>query len=146
MTPYLRNCLLFFAGAAAFSCQAPLFAGAAQDFDQAGMALYRAGQYEKAIQYFNNAVQADPGDAKAYEDMGNAYMKLDDKPNALASYQKALNLNPNDPTLQTLVDNLGGQMGENNSAADENSPEEAPAPQPAPQGYLVTPGRPSSRW
>jgi tetratricopeptide (TPR) repeat protein len=141
MTRFLKNCLVLLAGVAAFSSPALLFAGAAQDFDQAGQALYRAGQYEKSIQYFNNAVEADPNDAQAYEDMGNAYMKLDDKPNALASYQKALNLNPNDPTLQTLVDNLSGQMGDN-TPAEDNAPEQSQSSQPAPQTYSVTPGRP----
>ncbi|MGH7739564.1 MAG: tetratricopeptide repeat protein [bacterium] len=95
-------------GVWALSGSARLLADSAQDYDQAGLALFRAGQYAKSIQYFNNAVQADPNDGQAYEDMGNAYLKLDDKSNALASYQKAQQLNPNDATLQALVDSLGG--------------------------------------
>src|SRR5271154_2708700 len=89
---------------AAFTGKA--FAETAQEYDQAGMALFRAGLYEKSIQYFNNAVQADPNDEPGYQDMGDAYMKLDDKPNALKAYQQALQLNPDNQTLKIMVENL----------------------------------------
>ncbi len=128
MTHSWKNLLLLAAGFCPFLAGSPLFADAARDYDQAGMALFRAGQYEKSIQYFNNAVQADSTDWQAYEDMGNAYMKLDDKPNALSSYQKALQLNPGDSTLQALVDNLNDQAGTGTSTEDQTQPETASTP------------------
>jgi tetratricopeptide (TPR) repeat protein len=115
-----------------FLASTPTFADPSQDYDQAGMALFRAGQYEKSIQYFNNAVQADSTNWQAYEDMGNAYMKTDDKPNALSSYQKALQLNPGNSTLQALVDNLSDQTGSPTSTGDGTQPQ-ALNPPAAPQ-------------
>ncbi|HET9869410.1 MAG TPA: tetratricopeptide repeat protein [bacterium] len=111
MTRSLKTLSAWTLTAGAFACAGSLWAGSAQDYDQAGLALFRAGQYEKAVQYFSNAVQADPNDAQAYEDMGNAYLKLGDKPNALNAYQSALKLKPGDTTLQALVDSLGGSGG-----------------------------------
>jgi Tetratricopeptide repeat len=122
-----------------FLASTPTFADPSQDYDQAGMALFRAGQYEKSIQYFNNAVQADSTNWQAYEDMGNAYMKMDDKPNALSSYQKALQLNPGNSTLQALVDNLNDQTGSTASTGDGTQPQ-ALTPPAAPQdnsGYAA---------
>lgn len=115
-----KKYLVLSLGVWALSGSARLFADSAQDYDQAGLALFRAGQYAKSIQYFNNAVQADPNDGQAYEDMGNAYLKLDDKSNALASYQKAQQLNPNDATLQALVDSLGGSTSSGNENSDQS--------------------------
>ncbi len=128
MTRSWKNLLSLFLGFSPFLACSPLFAAAAQDYDQAGMALFRAGQYEKSIQYFNNAVQADATDWQGYEDMGDAYMKLDDKPNALSSYQKALQLNPGDSTLQALVDSLSDQVGTGTAAEDQTQPETSNPP------------------
>jgi hypothetical protein len=128
MNPSWKTLSLLSAGLCPFLASAPLFAAAAQDYDQAGMALFRAGQYEKSIQYFNNAVQVDSTDWQGYEDMGNAYLKLDDKPNALSSYQKALQLKPGDSTLQALVDNLTDQVGSGTSTEDQTQPETSNPP------------------
>lgn len=54
-----------------------------------GMALYRAGQYQKAATYFLNAIQANPSDWKSYEDLGGAYERLNDPVDALDVYRKA---------------------------------------------------------
>lgn len=86
-----------------------------QDYKEGGMALFRAGQYDKALVYFNNAVQADPTDWQAYEDLGNTYAKLNDLANARDAYQKSLQIHPNNPTVQVLMDNLG-------NGSDETSP------------------------
>jgi tetratricopeptide (TPR) repeat protein len=132
MTQSWRILLFLSAGLCPFLASTPTFADPSQDYDQAGMALFRAGQYEKSIQYFNNAVQADSTNWQAYEDMGNAYMKVDDKPNALSSYQKALQLNPGNSTLQALVDNLNDQTG-SPASNDEDTQSQALNPPAAPQ-------------
>ena len=97
-----------------------LWAAGAQDYKEGGMALFRAGQYEKALAYFKNAVQADPNDAEAYQDLGNTYVKMNDSANARDAYQKSLQINPNNTNVQSSLDNLGGS-----SAA--NPPPSAPA-------------------
>ncbi|HVM32179.1 MAG TPA: tetratricopeptide repeat protein, partial [bacterium] len=127
---HLKKTLFFLAaGWGSLTMGGAAFAESAQDYEQAGMALFRAGQYEKAIDYFNNAVKADPNDAQAYEDRGDAYMKLNDKANAFSSYQAALQLDPGNPTLQTLVENLEGQtLSADSPAPTADASQQAQAP------------------
>ncbi len=106
-----------------------LWAAGAQDYKEGGMALFRAGQYGKALVYFQNAVQADSNDAEAYEDLGNTYAKLNDIPNARNAYEKSLQINPNNSTLRVLLDNLGSANPPPSSPAHlEDSNYTAPAP------------------
>jgi tetratricopeptide (TPR) repeat protein len=94
------------------------------DLDYQGQSLYQRGLYAKAIGYYQMAVQADPNNAQAYQDMGNAYMKLNDQANALMAYQKSLALNPDNPTLKVMVDNMSA-----NTTAPAAAPQaQAPAP------------------
>ena len=83
-----------------------------QELEQLGQATYVKGFYDKAVTYFLQAVQADPNNAQAYEDMGNAYMKQDDQADALSAYQKSLAINPNNATLKVMVDNLSANAPE----------------------------------
>jgi tetratricopeptide (TPR) repeat protein len=85
-----------------------LWAATSQDLRQMGQALNQKGLYSKALAYFQQAVQADPNDWQSYEGMGDAYMDMNDNVQALSAYQKSLRINPNNPTVQTQVQNLGG--------------------------------------
>ena len=78
----------------------------AQEYDDLGSALYRQGLYAKSIPYFQNAVQADPTDWQGYENLGNAYFKINANPDALSAYQKSLQINPNNSTLENIVQTL----------------------------------------
>ncbi len=76
------------------------------DYRQMGEALYQKGLYNKALDYFNRAVQADPNDWQAYQELGDTYLKLNDDSSALGAYNKSLEINPNNASLKTTVDNL----------------------------------------
>jgi len=91
----------------------------AQEYDELGMSLYRQGLYAKAITYFQNAVQADPTDWEGYENLGNAYFKINDNADALSAYQKSLQVNPNNSTLENIVQNMQGNTA---PAAAANAP------------------------
>jgi hypothetical protein len=108
----------------------------ATEYKEEGTALFNAGQYPKALVYFNNAVQADPQDWESYEDLGDAYYKLNDVPSALGAYQHSLQLHPDNPTLQTLVDNLqpsGTSDGDSNDTTQDSQVGMAtPLPTPTP--------------
>ena len=124
-----------------------------QEYDQLGQAVFQKGLYDKAVGYFQQAVQADPNNAQAYEDLGNAYMKQNDQSDAVAAYQKSLKINPNNPTLKVMVDNLNSTAVPNsstvatepstNDTVEEQQPAQktivikrrAPRPQPAPVNY-----------
>jgi tetratricopeptide (TPR) repeat protein len=103
-----------------FLLPALTMAAEAKDYKDGGMALFRAGQYEKALDYFKNAVQADPNDWEAYQDLGDTYAKLNDSADARDAYQKSLQINPNNSTVQVSLDNLGG--------ASPSVPPSQPAP------------------
>jgi tetratricopeptide (TPR) repeat protein len=83
-----------------------LLATTGVEFRIQGMALYKAGQYQKAVTYFLNAIQANPKDWKSDEDLGSAYERLNDPVDALAAYRKSLRLNPGDANLRIYVKRL----------------------------------------
>ena len=125
LVPFLSLCLL-----APFS----LWAAAGQDYREGGEALLRAGLYSKAIHYFQKAVQADPQDWQAYEDLGDASAKTDDLAGAREAYQKSLQLNPDNPKVRVLLENLGGSPNPPvNQFDSEDNVNSAPVrPNPAP--------------
>lgn len=92
----------------------------ATDYRDMGQALYQKGLYAKAVDYFRQAVAADPNDWQSYQAMGDAYMKMDSKVEALDAYQKSLKINPDNSQVRTQVDNLtaaGIQAPSNNAAS-----------------------------
>ncbi len=80
----------------------------ALEYDDIGMDAYRKGLYTKAVEYFQKAVEADPTDWQAYQEMGDAYSKSGDKEDALDAYEKSLKLHPDNPSLRVRVAELKG--------------------------------------
>lgn len=48
--------------------------------------------YQKAFAFFKMNIDNYPASANAYDSMGDFYVELNDKTNAIATYQKALSL------------------------------------------------------
>lgn len=86
-------------------------AATAQDYIAAGNQFYQAKDLNKAVLYYKAAVQMDPNNAAAHQSLGSAYYGLGQKPEALAEYQKALAINPNNPQLSSFVQTLQAQVG-----------------------------------
>ncbi len=55
-----------------------------------GFAAYQANKYQEAIEYFNKAIEASANISKSHEFIANAYTKLKQYKNAVASYEKAI--------------------------------------------------------
>jgi tetratricopeptide (TPR) repeat protein len=55
-----------------------------------GYAAMQANKNEEALSYFDKAIEAGANVSKCYEYKGSVYNKMKDYPNALASYEKAL--------------------------------------------------------
>ncbi|GEM_PF-1622976 len=102
----------------------------AQEYDELGMSLYRQGLYAKAISYFKNAVQADSTDWEGYENLGNAYFKINDNADALSAYQSSLQINPSNTTLENIVQSMqanGVTAADNLAAANPPANNTQPA-------------------
>lgn len=77
------------------------FADLAQSRDQfvKGNMLYEQGQFEEAITHFEKATEIAES-AELYYNLGNAYFKTNQIPQAILNYERALKLNPNDSDIQ----------------------------------------------
>jgi len=75
-----------------------------------GHKYLKAGQYDKAIQYYNASAKTQPT-YQAYQFLGTAYYKKGDTANAKAAYEKSLQLNPNNTGVRNILAKLGGGDG-----------------------------------
>ncbi|MCW5314275.1 tetratricopeptide repeat protein [Nostoc sp. KVJ3] len=69
---------------------------AQQKLYQEGVNKYDVGNYEGAIEDFNQVIQSDPKNAMAYNRRGDAYYRLGDYEQAKADSSQAILLNPQD--------------------------------------------------
>ena len=105
------------------------------DYYNAGLQLYKAQNYQQAIQYFSAAIQIDPTDSSALQGRANSYYSLGQYQQALDDYQKVQTLQPN-PQLASMIQALQAKLGTNAATAaplpgQATSPE-APLAPPSP--------------
>jgi tetratricopeptide (TPR) repeat protein len=62
--------------------------------------LYREQQYEEAIRIYEQILRQDYESASLHFNLGNAYLKESRLGQAIASYLRALRINPRDPDIQ----------------------------------------------
>ena len=72
--------------------------------------LYDQKQYNKAIEWYQRALELDPKNVNGHTDLGTAYFYTGRPQDALREYDKSLEINPqHEPTLlNTIVVNLEG--------------------------------------
>jgi len=99
-TAGLLLALIFFSGSSV------IFAATSDQYLAAGDQLYQAQDFNKALLYYKAAVQVDPQNWKAYLSLGNCEYSMGDRENAINNFQKSLNINPNNPSLQSFVNQL----------------------------------------
>jgi tetratricopeptide (TPR) repeat protein len=61
---------------------------------QQGYAHVEAGEYERAIEDYDRAIDIDPDDALAYNDRGVAYFALGEYERAIEDYDRAIEIDP----------------------------------------------------
>ncbi len=82
---------------AAWQLRSPkLVSDAQQTLYQEGVNKYESGNYEGAVEDFNQAIKLDPQNALAYNRRGDAYYRLGDYEQAQADSSQAILLNPQD--------------------------------------------------
>ena len=68
----------------------------AEEWNEKGNSFVTSGEYEKAIDCFDKAIELDPNYALAYRNRGNAYKDLGRYERAIEDYDKAIELDPDD--------------------------------------------------
>ncbi len=71
-----------------------------------GYQLLRANKVQDAIRIFQLNIEAFPNSANPYDSLGEAYMDAGDKPQAIANYQKSLQLNPKNHNAVVMLQKL----------------------------------------
>ncbi|WP_447980124.1 tetratricopeptide repeat protein [Candidatus Nitrospira bockiana] len=85
------------------AADAPLFApaaSAARAANDEGVGHYQQGHWDVAMEHFQKAVKADANSAVVHYNMALTYDKMGKHDEATASFKKALELAPNDPTIK----------------------------------------------
>jgi TonB family protein len=62
-----------------------------------GMKAFRAGNYHAAVELLETSTARDPHNSSAFNDLGRAYMSLNELPQAVTALRKATEVNPEDP-------------------------------------------------
>jgi tetratricopeptide (TPR) repeat protein len=106
---------------------APAFSQTASRFLEEGNKAYKAKDYARAEAYYREAVQADPDSAGAYQGLGNCDLRLGKMAEALAQYEKALDLSPNSAPLSQIVGSLREKTSQSAGTAGF-SPISVPSP------------------
>lgn len=72
-----------------------------------GYQLMRVGDTSAALEIFKLNVEQFPQDWNVYDSLGEAYLKLGDKAEAIVNYKKSLELNPNNDNGREVLKRLG---------------------------------------
>ena len=85
----------------------PRFVAAQESFDtwfEQANAAYNEGNYESALEFYNNIVAAEQESAPLFFNMGNTYYKMGTYPMAIYYYEKALKLDPSNADVKTNLE------------------------------------------
>ena len=66
--------------------------------------LYKAGEYEQAIDAYNSVLNKGYVSVPLYYNLGNAYFRVDNLPAAILNYERALKIDPLDKDVQQNLD------------------------------------------
>jgi tetratricopeptide (TPR) repeat protein len=80
------------------------FAETEKEFFDAGVLLFKQGQYQEAVEKFTRLIEISPGNADAYKNRGVCYMKQEKYDLAIGDFERAKELFPE---LKGLYSNLG---------------------------------------
>jgi tetratricopeptide (TPR) repeat protein len=77
------------------------------ELNNLGYELVRANKFKEAIRIFQLNIEAYPQSSNVYDSLAEAYMDEGDKPQAIANYQKSLQLNPHNRNAVQTLQKLG---------------------------------------
>jgi len=85
---------------------------------QTGIQSFQHGEYQKALDMFTKAVDANPKDAEAHFFKGNALALMGKKQEAIAEWDKAIQLAPNVPQPYFNEGNAYADLGKDKEAVN----------------------------
>jgi tetratricopeptide (TPR) repeat protein len=65
---------------------------------------YKLGEYDKAKDYIEQSLEANPDNAEVADHLGDVYYKLGDKAKAIEYWQKAYEIDPEREGLKEKID------------------------------------------
>jgi len=71
-----------------------------------GLSFYLKGNYEKALVRFEQAIDENFDFWQSYQMVGYCYFELRDKDEAMKAFEESLRINPNNPPLVRIYNNL----------------------------------------
>jgi tetratricopeptide (TPR) repeat protein len=71
-----------------------------------GLSLYSGGHYESALNHFLQAVDENFDFWQSYQMVGYCYFEMREKEEALKAFEESLKLNPNNPKLVKIYNDL----------------------------------------
>jgi tetratricopeptide (TPR) repeat protein len=74
-----------------------------EEYYNAGAQSYEAAQYEDALSYFEYCSQLDSNQPSIFQYLGNTYYALGRTAEAIAAFERALELNPEDQELRSWL-------------------------------------------
>ena len=89
-----------------------------QNYFNLGLALYKNGQTERAIDQYRSAIILDPLYAAAYLNLANAYSEKGNRSEALINYQKAVQINPRDALIYYNLGVFYKKIGDKSNATE----------------------------
>ena len=85
----------------------PRFVAAQESYDawfEQANAAYNEGNYQSALDLYNNIVEAEQESVPLYFNLGNTYYKMGTYPMAIYYYEKALKLDPSNADVKTNLE------------------------------------------
>jgi len=91
----------------------------AQIYYNVGVILMDQERHKEAIDYFNQAIKANPDAVENYINLGAIYLKINKTQQARECYEKALRLKPDDHEIQHIVSALSPDKEKSSAAPKE---------------------------
>ena len=85
----------------------PRFVAAQESYDawfEQANAAYNEGNYQSALDLYNNIIEAEQESVPLYFNLGNTYYKMGTYPMAIYYYEKALKLDPSNADVKTNLE------------------------------------------
>ncbi|MBP6964020.1 MAG: tetratricopeptide repeat protein, partial [Armatimonadetes bacterium] len=93
--------------------------GSALAHSNYGLALAEKGEYDKAIEQYGKALDADPTYVRAYFNLGNALKETGRPDEAVLQFREALRIDPNYTDAKVAAANVMVEQGDEDAAAAE---------------------------